>query len=158
MEQSQPKFKNAIAFALDLLYPFFKRFMSFEVYRYLAVGGICFFLNIIVFHVTFYYLSRIGSNENVFFNNNFKSLLASMSVTLPTGFLLTKYFVFKSSLSKDKQFLRYSLSTIMTVYLSKKILDFLIIDLHCQVTVSLLLSIAFIQAVNFFFQKKISFQ
>jgi putative flippase GtrA len=157
-QSTSSKLKKATAFCLDLPYPIFKRLMSFELYRYLAVGGICFLLNMMIFHIVYYYLLHYTPTENIFFNNNLKSLLSSMCVTVPTGFYLIKNFVFSSVLNEKKQFFRYSISSIASVFLSKKLLDFFIINLHLQVTIALLLSITIIQVGNFFFQRKVSFK
>ncbi|TKC07181.1 GtrA family protein [Pedobacter frigoris] len=151
-------FKQKLARLLDIPYPIFRKHVSFELYRYLAVGGICFLLNMGVFHFSYYYFFINNLNQNIFFNNNLMSLLTSMVITVPIGFYLTKNFVFSSKLKENTQLFRYSVSILLSLFLSKNILDIFIINLCLNVTVSFLVSIFVTQIFLFYFQKLISFR
>ncbi|KIA92229.1 hypothetical protein OC25_17465 [Pedobacter kyungheensis] len=158
LDQLKKNNLNPIGCILDIFFPLFKKIIPFELYRYLAVGGICFLINFSVFHLTYFLLLDKNSNEMFFLNNNMKSLMASMSITLPIGFFLNKNFVFDSSLTKGSSFLRYGISTIASVYFSKNLLDYLVIYLNWNLTLSFLFTTASIQTLNYFFQKKVSFR
>ncbi|WP_180277229.1 GtrA family protein [Chryseobacterium sp. 52] len=132
--------------------------MSFQVYRYLAVGGVCFFINFCIFHLTYFFLLKYKAVDMSIFNNNLKSLIVSLTVTIPVGFYLNRNFVFDGLLEWKGQLWRYITTILASVYLSKILLDFFIIRLEWSVTLSFLLNIAIVQFVNFFVQKKISFK
>ncbi|TCC90604.1 hypothetical protein EZ428_15165 [Pedobacter frigiditerrae] len=152
------KINNAIIIALDVFYPIFKNVLTFEVYRYLAVGGICFFLNFSIFHLSYYFIYSKYLYQTPLFEPYFLALLTSLSFTLPAGFYLNKNFVFKGShLKLRTQLLRYSFTTIGTVILSKILMDIMVGTLSLNLTASFLLNVFIVQFANFIVQKNLSF-
>ncbi len=152
--------KRAVKFdflekAIDFLFPIFKGFLSKQVYRYLAAGGICFAINCMIFHLSYYFSPF---NFGYYFSKHTISLLASMSITIFVGFYLNRKFVFYGSdLNRRKQFFRYTSSTILGTISSILLMDLFIDIFHWNVTISFLSNIILIQLLNFFVQRHFSF-
>lgn len=143
---------------LDFLYPVFRKFIPFELYRFLAVGGVCFVLNFAVFHLSYLYVFRYWHHASFFLQPHFYALLASMSVTILVGFYMNKKFVFKGAvLGVSIQFRRFAISSFVLVIASKLLLDLMVIVWGWNLTVSFIANTVLIQTVNFLFQKRISF-
>ena len=144
---------------IDVFYPLFRSILSQTVYRYLAVGGICFFTNFCIFHVSYYLFYQKYQISYPHFPSHFFALSTSMCFTIPIGFFLNRVYVFANSrLLSQVQFIRYVISTVVTVILSAFLLDFLVATLELNLTIAFLVNVVTIQLMNYFVQKKFSFQ
>lgn len=149
--------KSVLKKGIYIFHSYLKPFMSERVYVYLAVGGICFFINFMVFHVSFYFIYVKLTNPII--PPSIAAILSSLSFTLPIGFYMNLNFVFfGSKLSKQIQFIRYVISTILGVFASGFLIKFFISDLKWNVTVSFLLNMMIIQTINYFVQMYFSFK
>jgi putative flippase GtrA len=147
-----------LANLLDLLYPFFKRFLTLQTYRYLAVGGVCFCINLAVFTCShsLYVEYNIGFK---YFPSYWISLLTAQIFTITVGFYLCFHFVFPySDLGVGKQFIRYSISNLIATTLSMMNLYVLISVLDQNIHLSYLCSVIFIQTINYYVQMHYSFE
>ena len=145
--------REKVADLLDIFYFLFKKVMSHHLYRYLAIGGICFFLNFLIFNTTYHYFFLINTN---WLNRHTKALFCSMLITLPTGFILTKTYLFDSGkLNFITYFIKYSTTTIICVIATKLILDVFLLVFHWNVMFSYLIAIISVQTANFFVQRSI---
>lgn len=141
---------------LDIFYPCVRGLLTYEIYKYLIVGGLCFIINSLIFHISYYY---VISTQNVILSKHFQSQLASLCITIPIGFLLNKKYVFFTPKNKSKiQFIFYLLTTLITVVVYTIVLDFLISNLALNATFSFSFTIIIVQFINFFVQKKITFK
>lgn len=144
---------------IDIFYPIFRSFLSHLVYRYLAVGGICFFTNFCIFHLSYYFIYQRYQISYMHLPSHFFALTTSMCFTVPIGFHLNKMYVFANSrLLNQTQLIRYVLTTIATVIISAVLLDFLVTILKINITIAFLTNVVTIQLLNYFVQKKFSFQ
>ena len=106
---------------LDLFYPLFRRFFNRQTYYYAACGGGNLVLSWILFFVFFQYLFAkrifqfdLGSLHYIISAYTLSSMLCFVTAFL-IGFLLNKFVVFtESSLNTGSQFLRYSMSAVLT--------------------------------------------
>lgn len=150
---------RGVLFVVDIFYPLLKKVLPKQIYRFLAVGGICFAINIIVFHVSFYYLYL---PLNIGLRNIPPYMLAfftSLSITVLLGFYLNKEFVFNGSvLEKHVQFVRFCYSTILEAIASYLLLRFFVEQLGWHPTLSLIFNVMIIQTANFFIQRDYSFK
>lgn len=145
---------NTIRPVLDIFYCLFSRILPFKVYRYLAVGGICFSANFVIFHCSYYYFKH----HAVSLAPHIAALLCSLSVTVFLGYYLNNRFVFTTgTLSQRSKLFRYCFTTIAGVIVSTYLLGFLV-SMGINITVSFLLNIAIVQCLNYFVQKGFSFK
>jgi putative flippase GtrA len=144
---------------IDIFYPIFRLFLSHLVYRYLAVGGICFFTNFCMFHISYHFIYQRHQISFLHLPSHFFSLTTSMCFTIPIGFYLNKMYVFANSkLLNQTQLIRYVLSTVATVAMSTILLDILITALKINITIAFIANVVIIQLLNYFIQKKFSFK
>ncbi|NQX43053.1 GtrA-like protein [Pedobacter steynii] len=158
MSEPHPEYKLILQRMLDLFYPLFKSFISHRVYRYLAVGGVCFLINFCVFHFSYYLVCAHGNYRVLFLKPHNQSVLTSLCITLPIGFYLNRNFVFKDSmLEKNIQFFRYISSTIINAGLFAFLIDFLVTKVQWNVTLIYMFGVFVVQFFNYFIQRDISF-
>ncbi|RQO64392.1 hypothetical protein DBR40_25545 [Pedobacter sp. KBW01] len=144
-----------ISKTLDIFFPLFKKVMTKEVYRFLAVGGVCFFLNFCIFHSSYFFLYKDNFHP---VKPHTLALLSSLSITIFVGYFLNRSYVFVTKeANEQRQFFRYFLTTILNVLISIYLLDFLIMA-KINVTIAFILNVVIVQTINFFVQKNFSFK
>lgn len=156
--------KRLIQGILDLFYPIFKKAMPYQVYAYLAVGGINTALNIFLFIVLFQYIIPQGKLPVLGYDieSYTISLLIAFIVTVPTGFWLSKYFAFYSDeLNRGKsliQLIKYFFVVLQGLVSDWLILKGLIVFFDIYPTIAKVLSTAIVLTMNFILQKYFTFR
>ncbi len=158
--------KNTIQWGLNLFYPLFKKFLSFQVYAYLAVGAANTIFNIVLFFV-FYFL--LISAENFYSLGINLSTLAveiatffSFLISVLTGFWLSKNFAFTNSSNqkreKTKQFGKYFLVSLQGQFSDYLITKGLVIFLHTEPRLAYCISTIIMLILNYSLQKHYTFK
>jgi putative flippase GtrA len=149
---------------LQLFYPIFKKWLSYEVYAYLAVGAMNTALNIIFFAVLYeFILSKDGWVIKGYSIASYTiALLIAFLITIPTGFWLSKNFAFKSvtvgSKKTTKQLLKYILVVGQGLGSDYLILKGLILFAAMEPTMAKIFSTVIVLTFNFLLQKYFTFK
>lgn len=146
---------KTICSILNFPYFLFKKILPYKLYRYLAVAGLCFFFNFIVFHLIYYGMAnQIGISSSMILG-----IACSSIITLWLGFKLNQFYVFpRSTLKYASQKIRYVSSNLIASVMSALILRYLVEVLKINLTLSFFLSIICVQSLNFFIQNFYSFK
>jgi len=143
---------------LDFLYPIFKRFLTIQAYRYLAVGGICFCINFAIFTCSLKIYLKYDISLN-YLPSYWIALITTQIFTITFGFYLCYNYVFiDSNLSLFKQFSRYSLTNLLATIITMFNLYVLISLLKQNAHLSYICSTVFVQAINYIIQTNYSFK
>ncbi|MCU7693973.1 GtrA family protein [Haoranjiania flava] len=158
LKKNKYTFHRLMLQMLDIFYPVFRKVMPKQVYRFLAVGGVCFLINIIVFHFS-YHLYDSGKFGPLPAPAYIAAFFTSLSITVLVGFYLNKNYVFRGSvLEKRTQFFRFCYSTVLEAIISYYLLRFFVEGLHWHPSLALIAGVAVIQTANYFIQKHYSFK
>lgn len=156
------QFRDFLLSIIDFFHPPFARWIDAQAFRYLACGGSNQLLNIflywfsynIVLHqqnVPLPYLKPIASP--------YAALVMASAVTIPIGFLLSKYIVFQESNIKGRvQFFRYISLVLFNFLLNYWMLKLFINVLNIYPTVSQTLIIILLAIFSYVVQRFFTFK
>jgi putative flippase GtrA len=153
--------KQRVTLLIDFFYPFFRRFMPLQTFRYAVCGGINTVLGLLLYSLCYTYALH-GEDLQVgymAFKPHTASLLMSFVFNFSLGFLLNKYVVFISSNLKGRiQLFRYFLSFVSNLGLNYLMLKFFVEMLFWNAIFSQVLTTCIVVAVSYFSQKHFSFK
>jgi len=153
--------KHQATSVLNFFYPYFRRLMPFQTFRYAVCGGLNTLLGLLLYAISLRY---IFNNEIFYFGiAAFKphnaALFFSSCIVFFVGFALNKYFVFTGSVLKGRiQLFRYFLSFFFNLILNYFLLKLLVEMLHWEPFPSQLLTTILIISVSYLTQKHFSFK
>lgn len=158
------KLSRSLDSFLYFFYRIFKKWVPYDVYAYLAVGGLNTALNILIFAVFYeWILPKQGIWILDFTIQSYSiALLLAFFATIPTGFWLSKNFAFKQAeepLKKTpKQLFKYLLVVGQGLGSDYLILKSLVLFLEIEPTLAKLISTGIVLTVNFLLQKYFTFK
>lgn len=158
------KLSRSLDSFLYFFYRIFKKWVPYDVYAYLAVGGLNTALNILIFAVFYeWILPKQGIWILDFTIQSYSiALLLAFFATIPTGFWLSKNFAFKQAeepLKKTpKQLFKYLLVVGQGLGSDYLILKSLVLFLEMEPTLAKLISTGIVLTVNFLLQKYFTFK
>jgi putative flippase GtrA len=155
--------RNIILQIIDFFHPPFARWINQQTFRYLACGGSNQILNIFIYWYSFNVLLE---KKDVPIPNNgpiagpIASFIIASAVTIPIGFLLSKYVVFQESNLKGRiQLFRYislvGVCFILNYYMLKLFINILHIYPTPSQTITIVLLAIFSYLVQRFFTFKV---
>ena len=160
------KVRSFILNFIDFFHPPFARWIDQQTFRYLACGGSNQVLNIFIYWFSF---NILLDKKDVPVPNNgpiagpIASYIIASAVTIPIGFILSKYIVFQESNIKGRiQFFRY-----MTLVLVCFVLNYWMLKLFINVmniyptpsqTITIILLAIFSYLVQRFFTFKVKLE
>ena len=144
---------------LDIFYPMLRGVMTKQVYRFLAVGGVCFAVNILIFHSSYHWVYKPYQISTPYLPAYMFAFFTSLAITILLGFFLNYYFVFHGSvLERRVQFFRFSYSTLLEAIAGYYLMRFFVEKLLWFPTLALIVNVAIVQTVNYFIQRDYSFK
>lgn len=158
------KLSRSLDSFLYFFYRIFKKWLPYDVYAYLAVGGLNTALNILIFAVFYeWILPKQGIWILDFTIQSYSiALLLAFFATIPTGFWLSKNFAFKQAeepLKKTpKQLFKYLFVVGQGLGSDYLILKSLVLFLEMEPTLAKLISTGIVLTVNFLLQKYFTFK
>lgn len=158
------KLSRSLDSFLYFFYRIFKKWLPYDVYAYLAVGGLNTALNILIFAVFYeWILPKQGIWILDFTIQSYSiALLLAFFATIPTGFWLSKNFAFKQAeepLKKTpKQLFKYLFVVGQGLGSDYLILKSLVLFLEIEPTLAKLISTGIVLTVNFLLQKYFTFK
>jgi len=161
--QLHENIRKTILAVIDFFYPWFKKLMPLQTFRYAACGGFNTILDISLFFVSYNYIFNKQSLHfpaiNLTVSPHIAAFLVGFTVTFPIGFYLSRYVVFqKTAVRKREQLGKY-----FTVVLFCLILNYGFLKLFVEVfrwypTPSKIITTLFVVAFSYFSQKNFTFK
>jgi putative flippase GtrA len=156
------KIRKILLQIIDFFHPPFARWIDQQTFRYLACGGSNQLLNIFIYWFSFNILLH---KKDVPVPNNgpiagpYASLIIASAVTIPLGFLFSKYIVFQESNLKGRiQLFRYISLVALNFVLNYWMLKFFINVLHIYPTPSQTLTIIILAVFSYLVQRFFTFK
>ncbi len=156
------KIREILLQIIDFFHPPFARWIDQQTFRYLACGGSNQLLNIFIYWFSFNILLH---KKDVPIPNNgpiagpYASLIIASAVTIPLGFLFSKYIVFQESNLKGRiQLFRYISLVALNFVLNYWMLKFFINVLHFYPTPSQTLTIIILAVFSYLVQRFFTFK
>lgn len=145
---------------LDFVYPLFKFFLPKSTFRYLVCGGSNAVLDFILFSIIYNCILKGNIIQISIWtiSPHIASLYISLFCTMPTGFLLSKHIVFKSSSKNKREALKYFIIVFISLFLNYVLMKFFVEILYLSPIISKISTATIIILFNYFSQKKIAFQ
>jgi putative flippase GtrA len=156
------KARNTILRFIDFFHPPFVRMIDPQTFRYLACGGSNQVLNIFIYWFSFNILLRkqdIPLPDMGPIAAPIASYIISSAVTIPIGFLLSKYVVFQESKLRGRiQLFRYMALTVTCFVLNYWMLKLFINVLHIYPTPSQTITIILLAVFSYVVQRFFTFK
>ena|SRR6201996_3356787 len=131
--------RKTILQLIDFFYPYFKRFMSLQTFRYAACGGANTFLDISIFSFAYNFIFKkhIVTIGHHVISAHIAALMVDLAITVPTGFYLNRYVVFQhAGLKGHIQLFRYIFVVAVCIVLNYVFLKFFVDYLGWYPTIS----------------------
>ena len=149
---------------IDLLYPFFKRFMPLQTFRYAACGGFNTSLDISLFFISYNYIFKGRSISfpsifpNLIISPHIAAFLVGFMFSFPSGFYLSRYVVFQeTSVKKTHQLFKYFAVVLFCLVLNYGFLKLFVDTFRWYPTPSKLLTTVFVVGFSYVAQKNFTF-
>ncbi|MCS3796978.1 GtrA family protein [Niastella sp. OAS944] len=155
--------KNLINAVINFFYPYFRRFMPLQTFKYAACGGGNTILDIVlyafsynlIFKDKFIHVPVIGIPMSPYI----AAFLTSFTITFPLGFYMSRTIVFPGSTLRGRiQLFRYSLLVISCIALNYIFIKLFVEQCHLYPTVSKILTTLIVVAFSFITQKNFTFK
>ncbi len=146
---------------LDFFYPLFKRFFDKTTYYYAACGGMNTLFDLFLFFISYNFILKKQIVELPFIavSPHIAAFIIAFFFSFPTGFLLMRYVVFRSSYLRGRvQLFRYFLSVCISLLLNYIFLKIFVEQLHFFPTVSKLMITFIVVGFSYLTQKYFSFK
>jgi putative flippase GtrA len=146
---------------LDFFYPLFKRFFDKTTYYYAACGGVNTLFDLFLFFISYNLILKKNILELPFIavSPHIAAFIIAFFFSFPTGFLLMRYIVFRSSYLRGRvQLFRYFLSVCISLLLNYIFLKIFVEQLHFYPTVSKLIITFIVVGFSYLAQKYFSFK
>jgi putative flippase GtrA len=153
--------KNLILQVIDFFYRPFARLMPLQTFRYLACGGGNTLLDIILYYIMYNFVLHQQDVHlpSLTISSPIAALFMAMSITLPTGFLLSKYIVFSESNLRGRiQLFRYFMQVAACLLLNYLFMKLFVEYLHIYPTISKIITTFFVVCFSYLTQKKFTFK
>ena len=154
--------KNLINAVIDFFYPYFRRFMPYQTFKYAACGGGNTLLDIFIYYIGIHFLfitPFVQTPLGFPIRQHVAAQLASFSVTFPLGFYLSRTIVFPSSSLRGRvQLFRYFLLVMICFFLNYIFIRIFVELCHLYPTVAKILTTFIVVAFSFLTQKHFTFK
>ncbi|WP_298741702.1 GtrA family protein [uncultured Chitinophaga sp.] len=153
--------KNLILQVIDFFYRPFARLMPLQTFRYLACGGGNTLLDIVLYYIMYNFVLHQQDLHlpSLTISSPIAALFMAMSITFPTGFLLSKYIVFSESNLRGRiQLFRYFVQVAACLLLNYLFMKLFVEYLHIYPTISKILTTFFVVCFSYLTQKKFTFK
>jgi putative flippase GtrA len=146
---------------IDIFYPFFKKFMPLQTFRYAVCGGSNILFDIVIYFISYNYIlhKQILNLGFIAFEPYTAALWIAFMISFPTGFLLSKYIVFNSSPLRGRiQLMRYMLIVAVNLVLNYSIIKVLVEFMHFYPTIARFFATCIVVTFSYLSQKHFTFK
>ena len=159
--QIHQKFKSLLLQIIDAVYPFFKKIMPLQTFRYAACGGGNTALNILIYFVSYNFIlkKQIVHLPFIALSPHIAAFIIAFFITFPIGYYLNMFVVFDGSyLKKRIQLFRYFLVVLVCIILNYIFLKLFVERLEWYPTPSMIVTTAIIIVFSYLSQRNFSFK
>lgn len=154
--------KTLINAVINFFYPFFRRLMPLQTFKYAACGGGNTLLDIIIYAISYNFIFRkqiVHTPIGIAINPYIAAFLVSFTITFPLGFYLSRTIVFPGSTLRGRiQLFRYSLMVTSCIALNYIFIKLFVEQCHLYPTVAKILTTVIVVAFSFITQKNFTFK
>ena len=153
--------KQWVVSVIDFFYPPFRKFMTPQTFRYLACGGFNTLLDIFIYFISYNFIFKKQEVDLGFiaFKPHIAALLVSLCITMPVGFLLSKYVVWTESKIKGRiQLFRYLVIVAINILLNYGFIKLFVERLHFYPTIAKIVTTSLIITFSYLSQKHYTFK
>ncbi|MFT3679530.1 MAG: GtrA family protein [Ferruginibacter sp.] len=146
---------------IDFFYPPFRRLMPLHTFRYAACGGGNVVLDIFLYFISYNFILHKQNLDIGFyaFKPHVAAFLISLAVTLPVGFLLSKYVVWTESEVKGRvQLFRYIMIVLVNIFLNYALIKLMVEYWGFYPTIAKTCTTAIAIALSYMGQKHFTFK
>jgi putative flippase GtrA len=161
MQQLHHSVRKLILSVIDFFYPWFKKLMPLQTFRYAVCGGGNTCLDISLFFISYNYVFQ-KQPIHLFFitiSPHIAAFLIGFLITFPIGFYLSRYVVFQEiSVRKREQLGRYFTVVLGCLVLNYGFLKLFVEVFHFYATPSKILTTFFVVGFSYLTQKNYTFK
>lgn len=154
--------KNLIIAVINFFYPFFRRLMPLQTFRYAACGGGNTLLDIFLYFISIHFLFKNSVVPTPFgfaIKQHVAAILTSFTITFPLGFYMSRTIVFPGSTIRGRiQLFRYFMLVMICFGLNYIFIRLFVEKFHLYPTVSKILTTFIVVAFSFITQKNFTFK
>jgi putative flippase GtrA len=153
--------RNLIISVIDFFYPPFRKVMPLQTFRYAACGGGNVVLDICLYFISYNFIfkKQVVDLGFIAFKPHIAALLVSLFITIPVGFLLSKYVVWtQSSLKGRIQLFRYLVIVGTNILLNYFFIKLFVERLHFFPTIAKIVTTALVIIFSYLSQKHYTFK
>ena len=154
--------RNFILSITDFFYPFFKKLMPLQTFRYAACGGantILDFCLFVIVHDIILQKQPLHVTQHLVIGPHIAAFLASFCVVFPIGFYLSRYVVFQETKSETKiQLFKYFIVVMFCLVLNYGFMKFFVEVLIWDAKFSKAVTTVFLVIFSYFAQKHFTFK
>ena len=146
---------------IDFFYPPFRKVMPLHTFRYAACGGGNVLLDIVLYFVCYnFILQKQDLNLGfIAFKPHVAAFLMSLAVTMPVGFLLSRYTVWTGSEVRGRiQLFRYTLVVLANILLNYIFIKLLVEYGHFYPTIAKVCTTVIVVIFSYLSQKHFTFK
>lgn len=146
---------------VDIFYPFFKKLMPLQTFRYAACGGLNTVFDIFLYFIFYNFIlkKQILSIGPIAISPHIAAFLFSFTITFPIGFYLNRYVVWQQVTTRKRvQLFRYFLVVMTCILLNYIFLKLLVEMLGWYPTISKIVTTVLVVAFSYFTQRNFSFK
>lgn len=154
--------RTFILLVIDFFYPFFKKLMPLQTFRYAACGGGNTLLDISLFIIVYDFILQkqaIQVTPHLLVSPYIAAFLFSFCITFPLGFYLNRYVVFQEAKSaKREQLVKYFVVVMFCLVLNYGFMKFFVEVLRWDAKFSKIITTLFLVLFSYFSQKHFTFK
>lgn len=146
---------------IDFFYPPFKKFLPLHTFRYAACGGGNVLLDICLYFISYNFVlhKQVLHFGGMAFKPHVAAFLLSLCITLPVGFLLSKYVVWTGSAIKGRvQLFRYLLVVLVNILLNYIFIKLLVEYFNFFPTIAKIITTVMVIIFSYISQKHFTFK
>jgi len=161
MMQLHEHTRKLLLSVIDFFYPWFKKLMPLQTFRYAACGGFNTCLDITLFFISYNYIFQKTQIHIGFLtiSAHIAAFLTGFCVTFPIGFYLSRYVVFQeTTVRKREQLGKYFTVVLGCLILNYGFLKLFVEVFHWYPTPSKIFTTFFVVAFSYLTQKNYTFK
>lgn len=146
---------------IDLFYPFFKKFMPLQTFRYAACGGGNTAFSIFIYFVSYNFIlqKQIVHLPFIAISPHIAALLIAFLITFPIGFYLNMFVVFEGSFLRRRiQLFRYFMVVTISLLLNYLFMKLFVEKFGWYPTPSLIVTNVIVITFSYISQRHFSFR
>ena len=146
---------------IDFFYPFFRKLMSLQTFRYITCGGLNTLSALAIYFITYTIILKEKDLDLGFFafKSHSAALFISFCISFPIGFFLMKYVVFNDSNMRGRiQLFRYFMIYLFNLALNYIFLKILVEIIHIYPVLAQIITTIIIVLFSYIAQRNFTFK